>query len=49
LKEVDFRRRGLFISLAVILITIGALLATIRDRDRRRRAGENPRTRDRPL
>jgi hypothetical protein len=44
LQEVEFRRRGLFISLAVILITIGALLATIRDRDRRRGDGENPRT-----
>ena len=35
LKEVDFRRRGLFVSLAVILITIVALLLTIRDRSRR--------------
>ena len=38
LKERDYRRRGLFASLAVILITIGALLATIRDIDRRRRS-----------
>jgi hypothetical protein len=38
LKERDYRRRGLFASLAVILITIGALLATIRDIDRRRQA-----------
>jgi hypothetical protein len=43
LKEVDFRRRGLFLSLAVILITIGALLASIRDRDRRRRERESSR------
>ena len=42
LKEVDFRRRGLFVSLAVILVTIVALLLTIRDRSRRRGAGQSP-------
>jgi len=36
LAERDYRRRGLFVSLALILLTIGALLAAIRERDRRR-------------
>lgn len=42
LAERDFRRRGLFVSLALILITIGALLAAIRQLDRRRAEREIP-------
>ncbi len=38
LKERDFRRRGLFVSLALILISIAALVARIRERDRRSEA-----------
>ena len=36
LEERDYRRRGLFVSLALILIAIVALLLTIREIDRRR-------------
>jgi hypothetical protein len=42
LAERDYRRRGLFASLAIILVTIGALLAKIRELDRRRRLPETP-------
>ena len=35
LKERDFRRRGLFVSLGLILLSIAALLVKIRERDRR--------------
>jgi hypothetical protein len=38
LAERDYRRRGLFVSFALILITIGALLMAIREVDRRRSA-----------
>jgi cytochrome c3-like protein len=38
LAERDYRRRGLFVSLVLILVTIGALLAAIREVDRRRSA-----------
>jgi hypothetical protein len=34
LKERDFRRRGLFISLGLILLSIAALVARIRERER---------------
>ncbi|HEY6930036.1 MAG TPA: cytochrome c3 family protein [Thermoanaerobaculia bacterium] len=36
LAERDYRRRGLFVSLALILATIASLLAAIRERERRR-------------
>ena len=42
LAERDYRRKGLFVSLGIILVAIAALLAMIRDRDRRR-GGESPR------
>jgi hypothetical protein len=35
LKERDFRRRGLFFSLGLILLSIAALLVKIRERERR--------------
>lgn len=35
LKERDFRRRGLFVSLGLILLSIAALVVRIRERDRR--------------
>lgn len=35
LKERDFRQRGLFVSLGLILLSIVALVAKIRERDRR--------------
>jgi hypothetical protein len=34
LKERDFRQRGLFVSLALILLSIAALVVRIRERDR---------------
>jgi nitrate/TMAO reductase-like tetraheme cytochrome c subunit len=42
LAERDYRRRGLFVSLALILVTIGALLAAIRELDRRRAERQIP-------
>ena len=42
LKELDFRRTGLFISLAVILLAIAALLMTIRDMRKRRSSSPSP-------
>lgn len=36
LEERDFRRRGLFVSLALIVLAVGVLLFKIRDIDRRR-------------
>jgi Cytochrome c3 len=39
LKERDYRRRGLFVSLGLILLSIAALVVGIRERDRSTRAG----------
>ncbi|MGH9399440.1 MAG: multiheme c-type cytochrome, partial [Thermoanaerobaculia bacterium] len=36
LEERDYRRRGLFVSLGLIVLAIGALVLKIRDIDRRR-------------
>jgi hypothetical protein len=37
LKERDYRQRGLFVSLGLILLSIAALIVRIRQRDRRTR------------